>query len=153
MMQIQSWNLMQELLILSPKLSANHLKTSDSALCGLYFRSLHWRSVHSQYKGQNLPYSLLFSRASTPVRLIFIWFLSKLWWSSDCLKTVFWKVASMAVMHYKNEFLCSDRIACQGKIFPETLYNFCFSDGQFRVWGLSLTSCYRHKSNTDNRAC
>ena len=67
-------------------------------------------------------FSPYFQPCRTPVRLIFIWFLSKLWWSSNCLKTVFWKVASTAVMHYKIKVLCFDRITCQGKIFPEPPY-------------------------------
>ena len=63
---------------------------------------------------------IFFSRASTPARLIFIWFFNKLWWSSNCLKTVFWKVASTAVMHHKNEVLCFWPRYLSGENSPET---------------------------------
>ena len=66
----------------------------------------------------------------------------------------FSRIASTVFMHHKIKVLCFDHTTCQGKTFPETRYTiFSFLTESWGLREFSLASCYRHKSNTDNRAC
>ena len=68
-------------------------------------------------------------------------------------KQSFEKQQAQQSWYTKSKFCVLTAPLVREKFSLKPFNNFCFQDWKSGVWGFSLTSCYRYKSNTDNLAC